>query len=977
MSTLLLTALALPFLGVPLAAAFGNRLGPRCGWWVLAVPVLITALLTAILWHHQPGAAADVRLAWIPSMGIDFHLLVDGLSLFYGLVVAGVGCLVTLYACFYMDDHYREHGRFYAYLLLFMGAMLVTVLSGNLLMLFVAWEVTGLASFLLIGFLHETKKSAYGARMSLLTTASTGLFLLVGVVLLGQVYGTYDLSVILHASPPPGSETIMTWAFGFCLVGILGKSAQFPFFYWLPTAMAAPTPVSAYLHSATMVKLGVFLTARILPIFHHLESWTPVLTIFGFGTMLLGGLLAVLSWDLKAILAYSTVGQLGLLIGFYGLFPAGTYVAWDYLHILNHVFYKACLFMVVGIVDHSCGTRDVRELGGLWRRMPWVAAAAAIGVAAMAGVPLTTGFLSKEMLLKTTRAYWLEDQAMASWVLFAFITASVLKMVFSLKIFHLTFLGRSSRQVEAHFHRPSLGLQMAPMVLAALALVFGILSVQFGRLTDVFAVPGQHVEQLERLLIWYGPTPELWISFAILATGTAIYALVHWRRWWVEIPRWLQFDKGFDRLVDALPRVGQWTVRLTQADRPLHYLPIILAATAGLWIFTALPAMEQWRELFAATSVLPSEEYGWHRFFVALLIGVALIALVAAKDWVLQLLALCVIGFLISFYFVLYKAPDLALTQILVETASLLLILMFVMRVKRARKGPASRPLTGYRIMRLVVSVTMGLCFGGALLLVQRPDGAGARVGDALLEASVPLAKGTNAVNTTLVDFRGLDTLYEAVVLLIATLGCLGLLMRRRADAPPRPVEPHAPRAQDVTPVGDSYILGSVVMFLFFLINIFALYLFFRGHNLPGGGFIAGLCTGLSFVMLGFVQGIEKLRSFLRLDPARLAVVGLLIAIASGIPALFAGLPYLQHFHPSFDDVPLLGYVYLGTPLFFDLGIYLVVVGIVLKIVFPLAKSVQGYRAFLLEEEGSYASPEEEPVEPEAMVVDPDEGRRP
>jgi NADH:ubiquinone oxidoreductase subunit 5 (subunit L)/multisubunit Na+/H+ antiporter MnhA subunit/multisubunit Na+/H+ antiporter MnhB subunit len=979
METLVLTALALPFLAAPLLAALGPRLGQRVGWVALPVPLFAALVLAWVATGLDSAAPPEVRLAWIPAFGIDLVFHLDGLALFYGLVVSGIGTLIVFYACFYLDGHYRDHGKFYAYLMLFMAAMLMTVMSGNLMLLFVSWEITGLTSFLLIGFLHETKKSAYGARMALLTTAFTGLLLMIGVILVGQAYGTYELAVILAAGPPPGSETLANWAFVFCVLGIFGKSAQFPFFFWLPNAMAAPTPVSAYLHSATMVKLGVFLTARLLPVFHHLDAWTPVLTLFGFGTMLLGAILAVLSWDLKAILAYSTVSQLGLLIGYYGLFPAGAPVTWDYVHILNHVFYKACLFMVVGIVDHSCGTRDVREIGGLARLMPLTAIAALIGVASMGGVPLTTGFLSKEMLLKTTREFWLERELLADWVFFAVITASLVKIVFSIKIFHQTFMGPVTSAVKKHYHAPSLGMQLPPLFLAACTVVFGIASVAFGRLTDVFSVSGKHVDQLDKLKLWHGLTPELAISAGIVLAGFIVYIVIDRTSWaWVRIPRVLQFDAFFERFVEAIPRFGNWTIRFTQADRPMHYLPVILGVALVLWAVVARQGGAELAAAVADAQWLPEEPYGWHRYFVVLMLAGGLVALVVARDWVLQLLALSVIGFLVSFYFVLYKAPDLALTQILVETASLLLVLMFVMRVRRAGKGPAPRPLSGYRAVRLAVSVGVGVAFAGLLFVVQPTPGgpADTPVGEALLAASVPEAKGSNVVNTTLVDFRGLDTLFEALVLLIATLGCLGLLMRRRADRPPQPVAVRGgSTARDVTPVGDSFILGTVVTFLFFLINVFALYLFLRGHNLPGGGFIAGLCTGLSFVMLGFVQGIEKLHRFLRLDPARLAVLGMILAIASGLVAPLAGGEFFRHYHPYFRDVPLLGDVYLGTPLFFDLGIYLVVVGIVLKIVFPLVKSVEGFRAFLLEEERAYAAHDEEPVEPEALMVQPEEGR--
>ena len=979
MLTPLLIAVFGPLAWALLMPALGRRLGPAVGWAALVAPVASTALLVAVLAGRGPEAGA-VGLPWIPALGIDLAFLPDGLGLFYGLVVAGVGVLVVFYAANYLDGHYRDHGKFYAYLLVFMSAMLATVLAGNLMTLFVAWELTGLASFLLIGFLHEEKKSAYGARMALLTTGLTGLSLLVGVVLLGQAYGTYDLARILAApAVAPEKAGLLSWAFVFCAVGIFGKSAQFPFFYWLPNAMAAPTPVSAYLHSATMVKLGVFLTARLLPCFHGLPEWTPVLVLFGFGTMLLGAVLAVLAHDLKAVLAYSTVSQLGLLVGHYGLFAAGAPVQWDYVHILNHTFYKACLFMVVGIVDHAAGTRDLRRLGGLFRLMPVTGVAAAVGLAAMAGLPLTTGFLSKELLLKAIFGFWQTNHALADFALVAVVLGSLLKVVFAWRIFHAAFLGAPGAAVREHWHAPSLALQAAPALLAGAALVFGVAAGAFGRLGDLFAVRGMHAAP-EALHAWHGLTPELLTSAGIVAGGLLLHAVLHrlgYER--LGIPRVLAFDAGFERLVDRIPAFGQWTVRLTQADRPLHYQPVVLGvvlAVAGAW---AWHAREGLAAALAAAAPWPGEVYGYHRFFVVVLVAGALTALLTARGWVSQLLALSVVGFLVSFYFVLAKAPDLALTQILVETASLLLVLMFIMRLKRSgRKAEPARDSRAFSAVRAALAVGAGLAAAGAMLLFQAPGGP-ERVGERLLVRSVPEAKGANAVNTTLIDFRGLDTFFEILVLLVATLGCLGLLMRRRADRPPRPCPaPAAGDAREVTPIGDSYILSTVVAVLFFMINVFAVYLFFRGHNEPGGGFIAGLCTGISFVMLGFVQGIERLHRLLQVEPVRLAVIGLLLAAGTGLLPLFGGDVFFQHYHPYLRGVPLLGDVYVGTPVFFDLGVYLLVVGITLKIVFPLAKSIHGFRAFIVEEERSFAAADEEPVEPEAQPVRPrGEGGRP
>ncbi|MBL9186830.1 MAG: DUF4040 domain-containing protein [Opitutaceae bacterium] len=971
MAAALLLAVFAPLALAVVLPRVGLRLGSVTGWLALLAPLISLASLGWVLTVHGTHAP-PVTFEWIPALGINLTLLPDGLALFYGVVVLGVGVLVVIYAANYLDGHYRDHGAFYAYLLVFMSAMLGTVLSGNLMVLFVSWELTGLASFLLIGFLHEEKKSAYGARMALLTTGLTGLSLLVGVVLLGRVFGTYELSAIFGAPVPPEKAGQLTWAFLFCAIGIFGKSAQFPFCYWLPNAMAAPTPVSAYLHSATMVKLGVFLTARLLPCFHGLPEWTPLLVVVGFGTMLLGVMLAIVSHDLKGVLAWSTVSQLGLLIGYYGLFAAGAPLRWDYVHILNHVFYKACLFMVVGIIDHSTGTRDLRQLGGLFRLMPLTGLAAAIGLAAMAGLPLTTGFLSKEMLLKSIFDFWRSNHALADFAAGAVIVGSVLKVVFALRIFNRGFLGRPTEAVTAHWHAPSLALQVAPLLLAGATVFFGVAAGAFGRLGDVFALVGVHDAPAE-LHLWHGFTPELLASAGIVAAGAGLYFALG-RMGWARLsaPRVLAFDRGFEVLMERIPAFGHWTIRLTQADRPLHYLPVVLIAMLALGAGWAWHASDGFRAVLASIAPWPDEIYGYHRFFVVALVAGALVAVLTARGWVTQLLGLSVIGFLVSFYFVLAKAPDLALTQILVETAALLLVLMFIMRLKRAGRR-ASPPRDGrvFSAVRIALAVGGGLAAAGAMLLFQTPASDG-KVGAQLLARSLPEAKGANAVNTALIDFRGLDTFFEILVLLVATLGCLGLLMRRRADRPPRPCPPPAAGdAREVTPIGDSFILSTVVAVLFFMINVFAVYLFFRGHNAPGGGFIAGLCTGISFVMLGFVQGIERLHRLLRVEPVRLAVAGLLLAAVTGALPFVAGGPFFQHYHPYVKDVPLLGDVYLGTPVFFDLGVYLLVVGITLKIVFPLAKSIDGFRAFLLDEERAYAAADEEPVEADAQAVRP------
>jgi NADH:ubiquinone oxidoreductase subunit 5 (subunit L)/multisubunit Na+/H+ antiporter MnhA subunit len=349
----ILFALGLPLLGSPFVALAGRRLGRRVGWLAFAFPVISTAALLVLFINLPLPHATVVTWPWIPSLGINLSFLLDGLSLFFGLIVSGMGCLVFFYANHYLDDHYEHHGRFYCYLTLFMAAMLGTVFANNLMLLFAFWELTGLASFLLIGFLHTEESSRVGARQALLVTGFTGLVMLTGIIMLYTVTGTYQFSEIVTGGLPVAEhKTWLTVAMVLVVIGAFGKSAQFPLHFWLPNAMAAPTPVSAYLHSATMVKLGVFLCARIYPLFVENDLWAPLLSSVAFTTMALAAVLALLSHDLKAILAYSTVSQLGFLIGYYGLGPAKG-VDYDYLHILNHVFYKGALFMIVG----HCGAR--------------------------------------------------------------------------------------------------------------------------------------------------------------------------------------------------------------------------------------------------------------------------------------------------------------------------------------------------------------------------------------------------------------------------------------------------------------------------------------------------------------------------------------------------------------------------------------------------------------------------------------------
>lgn len=957
---LLLAVLLLPFLSAPLLVPLGQRWGAKIGWAALLAPLFAFGACLA-LYLHPEARDATLSWEWIPSLGVQLSFTPDGLALFFGLLVTGIGALVTFYATHYLDESYRKHGQFYCILQLFMGAMLVTVFTSNLLVLFTAWELTGVVSFFLIGFLHEQSESRRGARMALLTTGLTGLALLVGIVLLQQVFGTVELTSILRTPVPAGNEGLLGIAFLCCFVGISGKSALVPFQYWLPNAMAAPTPVSAYLHSATMVKLGVFLTARLLPVFGGLESWTPVLVSVGFLTFLTGAILAWLSYDLKAVLAYTTVAQLGMLVGQYGWSSQEGVVFGDIIHILNHTLYKASLFMVVGIIDHSTGTRDLRQLGGLARKMPLTSAIAFVGLAAMAGLPLTSGFISKELLLEGGLAFKGSHAGpFGIWPLLALAGGSVLHALISLRIVRRVFLGTPSPKVEARFHAPSIGIQLPPLLLALGVLYFGLQPEAFGLLTASFSPLGQTAPELA---LWHGWTPVALLSLGILLTAGALFWLSERSRWPLfAMPLVLQLDRGFERLVESIPRFGGWLDRALGFSRPSRYLFIVGSFFVTMLLVTALQSRGELVTLLARAEPASAGLEGWVRWGVVLLIAAGMALAIAWKRPIPQLFAVSVVGFGVAFYYVLYRAPDLALTQLLVESATLILILLVVVRFRRdkAELQPlvTERPIS--HLWRIGVSVGAGLFLSLGVLIFQN-DGV-EHAGSFYLENTVPLAKGANAVNAVVVDFRGFDTLLEITVLLIAALGVLGLLSRSIAKpAPSRSL----PTAADLFPVPRNFILKAVVVGGFVPLNLFAIYIFFRGHNEPGGGFIAGLITALSLLLLSFVLGVGGIGRRLRVEPILLAVTGICLALSVALLPLGLGLSLMHHLHIT------VGSTTIGTPMLFDAGVFLAVVGVALKLMLPLMKSVHRLPAFEREEAGAFSARASEPIDviPEHHLV--------
>lgn len=769
------TALVLPWLAMALLSAGGPWARDRApARWVWLIPAACTGLiLTMVFRGAGTGRELVTLLNWFPDMGIALTLQIDGLSLFFALVVAGMGTLIYLYTASYFADKPAEYRRFYQYLLLFLAAMLGTVFSGNLLLLYVWWELTGIASFFLIGYLHRSEESRRGARMALLTTVSTGMCLLAGILLVGLTAGTFQIAELAQQSTDHLDNPLWQAGFILILLGAFGKSAQFPFFYWLPNAMAAPTPVSAYLHSATMVKLGVFLVARIFPIFRPLDSWLPVLILVGFGTFLLGAYLSLVSHKLKAILAFSTVSQLGFLIGFYGMSPSiGTH--WDFLHIANHVLYKGALFMVVGIIDHSTGIKDIRQLGGLRHRLPLLFWITLISAGSMAGLIFTSGFLSKEYMLKEKLDYLSDGIFLNAFPILVVIIGSVFKVAFSLRFLLSIFTGPESKQAVAHFHKPSFLFQFPPLLLTGLTLITGFFPFLMAKALLAFQTPGLHDPDPTKLKIWHGLTsPAFVISCGILLAGYVLFRFAEKDRWqFARIPRLLRFDDAFNQVVDGLPAFGNRISRALGTAKPKAYAPVILGVIllwTGLPLIALFPA-DIWPDPGTGSWLMPIMAAG--------LLVAAGLCLLLTRSWKAQVILMGTIGFLMTFYFVIYRAPDLALTQILIESASLVLLLIFILRFPSLRHTPVRLPRPRAAMNFLIAAATGVLMFFFTLLFAGQP--VSDPLGNAYLEASLPLAKGTNAVNTILVDFRGFDTLLEVGVLLIATLGVAGLLRRSR-----------------------------------------------------------------------------------------------------------------------------------------------------------------------------------------------------
>ena len=914
----LYTLVLLPF-AAALMIAVGSGRGRALHSGVATVASAVGFALTlSIAPAVIGGEVLAVSVPWVPAIGLDLSLLVDPLGLMFAGMILGIGLLVTIFAHFYLAKG-EATGRFFASLMLFQGAMLGIVISGNVLLLLIFWELTSLSSFLLIGFWRHSAEARQGARMALAITGGGGLVLIAGMVLLGTVAGSFDLMTILERGDVIQASPLYPVILILILIGCFTKSAQFPFHFWLPHAMAAPTPVSAYLHSATMVKAGVFLLARLWPVLSGTDLYTIIVTGVGLTTMIFGAWVALFRHDLKGILAYSTISQLGLLVMLLGFSIEMAAVA-AVLHILNHAAFKAALFMSAGIVDHETGTRDIRRLGGLAKVMPITAVVATIATGAMAGLPPLGGFISKEMMLDETL-----DIALFGlpWLVpVAATIAATLSVAYSLRLAVHLFFGRP-RDPEPHAraHDPAIGMWASPALLVVIAVLLGLIPMLIaGPLVSAVAgaVIGDVAPPLG-LSLWHGVNTALMMSIGAVFVG----ALLLWRHAGLlrryEAVRHADAKSLFERGMTGADAVVRKAIvathtpslqRMIFATFAVVVLAVVEGANVGGGSFTGpregLPASPvailAWLLLIAATgAVLHAER---HRFRVLIYISV--------------------IGLIIALGFVHFSAPDLALTQISVEVVTILLLLLALNLLPKAPPILSSRPR---RVRDAALAITGGLGVGGAAwaMLTRNPNDP---ISSYHLANSYSGGGGTNVVNVTLVDFRAFDTLGEIIVLGIAGLAIYALLdttARGAAGARLRSWQedmPHSPERHPMMFVMATRILLPLVLAA-------GIYVFLRGHNQPGGGFIAALIVAIAFLLQYLASGFDWTDERRRVGEHFLIGFGVLVAMATGLGSLIFGANFLTSAFDYFT-LPLIGEFELATALLFDIGVFAVVFGAVM-----------------------------------------------
>ncbi|ANS79314.1 Na(+) H(+) antiporter subunit A [Serinicoccus hydrothermalis] len=952
--------MVLTFIGMHLlAAVLAGPLVRTLGRWGFAVLALVPAATAAWMLTALSGPVRVERTGWVAELGLELSFRLDPLAVVMSLVVAAVGALVLLYCCAYIDPRSTDGDPrlLGAALVGFAGAMLGLVTTDDLLLLYVFWEITTVLSYLLVGYLTTSAVSTRAARQALIVTAAGGLTMLVGLVLLGESAGTYRISELL-AGPRPATAAV-AWGVGLLLVGAVTKSALVPFHFWLPGAMAAPTPVSAYLHAAAMVKAGVYLVARFAPGYADLPVWQVTVLLLGSATMLLGGFRATRQTDLKLLLAYGTVSQLGMLVLLVGYGNEAAALAGLTL-VVSHALFKSSLFLATGAIDHATGTRDIRVLHGVARAAPWLTVAGVLAALSMAGLPALIGFVGKEAalgaLLEPPNG-WVSLQGVAA---VSFVAGSVLTVAYSARFVVGAFgpgTGSGSEDAGHGWHAPGPLLVGIPLVLALGGLVMGVTSLSLeevlaGHTSTVTLLPGPEVH----LGLWHGLSLPLLVSVCVWGLG----ALWWWRTRDPAGPvsPLVRVDAG--RAYDALMRGVDRTALESTGFLSRGSLPALLGTI--LLVVLVLPGLQ----LVLGGTTWPSSAQlrvadGAAQVSVALIVVAAAILATRARRRLRAVFLVGVTGYGCAMLFLLHGAPDLALTQLLVETVSLV-VLVLVLRRLSGRFPDDPSVLT--RRLRAALGAGVGLVVGLLAVVatssrIHEPAGAG------LPERSVDYGAGKNIVNVILVDIRAWDTMGELSVVLACATGVASLVWLReealegvrkglqsargaRAGwrSPPTPTDTGSLPTSQWIAMGDrldpqrrSVILEIVTRLVFHTILLWSVYLLLAGHNQPGGGFAAGIVAGLALCLRFLAGRGYELRAALPVMPAAVLGTGLFIAAGSAVIPMLLGSPALRTWD-AYLTIPLVGEVHLVTSLLFDLGVYLVVIGLMLDVLRSLGSGL-------------------------------------
>ncbi|MFJ7733303.1 Na+/H+ antiporter subunit A [Lysinibacillus sp. NPDC097231] len=781
-----LIAILLPFVCAALIPLLYRRLRriAHLGWFVLSVPFILFLLLARYVPQMAEGKTFIHTYEWIPSFNINFTTYLDGLSMIFGLLITGVGSLVILYSIFYLSTKESLH-HFYCYLLLFMGAMLGVVFSDNLMVLYTFWELTSVSSFLLIAFWHHRKASRAGARKAMTITVFGGLSMLAGFLMLYVASGTFSIREIVANIGVVQDHTLFIPALILILLGAFTKSAQFPFHIWLPDAMEAPTPVSAYLHSATMVKAGIYIVARFSPVFGGEAVWFWVVSVIGLVTLFWGSFNAVRQTDLKALLAFSTVSQLGLIMSLFGLGSVGHYYGYAensiiytqasfaaLFHLVNHSTFKGALFMMVGIVDHEVGTRDIRRLGGLMALMPVTFTIAVIGGFSMAGLPPFNGFLSKEMFftavlaIRNVEAFSITDLGLlfpiVAWL------ASIFTFVYCMILISRTFFGKLQLdKMDKKPHEAPLGMLVSPIVLCTLVVGIFFFPNVLGHyilepaMASIYPTFPSTTELTPHIHAWHGINAELIMTFGVIIIGAILFkTLKRWKPLYRIFPQRYTFNTYYTRMIEFSENSSAKLTNRYMTGNLTHYFVYIyvffIALIAGYFIWSDAMAFN-----FAMDSTIESYE-----LILVFVMMFAAVWMIFAKGRVTAMLLNGVLGYSIAFFFVIFRAPDLALTQLVVESVTTALFLLcFKYLPDLMPEASHKRAQWSHAVISIFVGATVTIV-GLAVVHFDRFEPVSTYFNDAY-----ELVGGSNIVNTILGDFRAFDTMLEVVVLLIAGLG--------------------------------------------------------------------------------------------------------------------------------------------------------------------------------------------------------------